>query len=192
MADAVFGRIAGRNAVTFAKRKPQPTASARRERRRRVPVSSQSSLWCLDAAVMRSGSSGPIRQFRGRGSQSCPQTYPGLREMRGLPEAPSMFLPGQRRQNDQTGMEFAAANQSPEAPCVFGNDDPVFGDAPLEDTMVRFAAPAYMQRMNRIVTSSCVEPRRQLRREALIDEQLHPVVAQGRPPGRPIRGCVRA
>jgi len=82
-------------------------------------------------------------------------------------------LPIKRRQNDQTGMEFTAANQSPEIPRVFGNDDPVLGDAPLDDTMIRFAAPADVKRMNGIVASRRIEPCRQLRRQALIDEQLH-------------------
>lgn len=59
-------------------------------------------------------------------------------------------------------MEFAAADQSPEVPCVFGNDDPVLGDAPLDDAMVGFAASADVQRMNNIVASRRIEPRRQL------------------------------
>src|SRR5216683_3068388 len=68
-------------------------------------------------------------------------------------------------------MKLAAANQPPEVPGVFGNDDPIFGDAPLDDTTVRLAAPADMQRMNCIVTSRCVEARRQLLRQALVDDK---------------------
>lgn len=63
---------------------------------------------------------------------------------------------------------------------------------PRENTMVRPAASSDVERMDGIVPAHSVQPYRELWRQALIDEQPHAERAQGRPPGRPMNGCVRA
>ena len=97
-----------------------------------------------------------------------------------------------RGQNDQTWMNFDSADQAPEVSGIFGNKDPILRDAPFQDAIVWLAAPANVQWMDGVVAAGRIEPRCQVWRQALINEQLHAASAQGRPPGRPMSGCVRA
>lgn len=97
-----------------------------------------------------------------------------------------------RGHNDEPGVKFGATDQTSKVARILGDDHTVFGNRPCEDTVVRLTPAANVQRMDRVVTARSVEPRRQLGRQALINEQLHAACAQGRPPGRPMSGCVRA
>ena len=97
-----------------------------------------------------------------------------------------------RGQNDQSGMNLDAVNQATKVARIFGDYHPILRNTPLEDAMVGRATPANVQRMDRIVEAGRVEPGCELWRQAFVDEQLHAASAQGRPPGRPMSGCVRA
>jgi hypothetical protein len=97
-----------------------------------------------------------------------------------------------RRQNDQPGMNFRIADQAAKVARIFGDDYAILCDTPLKDPTVRLATAANVQRMNRVVTARFIEPGCQLRRQTLVDEQLHAASAHGRPPGRPMSGCARA
>jgi hypothetical protein len=50
-----------------------------------------------------------------------------------------------------------------EVACVFRDDDGVLRDAPSEHNVIRLAAPADMQRVNRVMPSSLIEAQGQLR-----------------------------
>ena len=89
-------------------------------------------------------------------------------------------------------MDLGLANQSPKISGVLSNDHTVLGEAPFENTMIWLPTSADVQRMNRVETAYGVEPQGQLWGQAFIDEQSHAASAQGRPPGRPMSGCVRA
>src|SRR5689334_15941253 len=89
-------------------------------------------------------------------------------------------------------MNLNAADQAAKVPRIFGDDYPILCNTPLEHAMVRLATPTNVQWMDRIVTTGRVEASGELWGQALVDEQLHAALAQGRPPGRPMSGCVRA
>lgn len=89
-------------------------------------------------------------------------------------------------------MQFGPTDQPPKVPAIFRDDNTILGDASREHTMIRLAAAAGMQGVNRVVSPGQIESQGQLRRQALIDEQPHTARAHGRPPGRPISGWVRA
>jgi len=89
-------------------------------------------------------------------------------------------------------MNLDAADQAAKVARIFGDDHPILCDTPLEDAVVGLTTPTNVQWMDRIVAASRVEPGCQLWRKALVDEQLHAASAHGRPPGRPMSGCVRA
>lgn len=101
-------------------------------------------------------------------------------------------LATERGQNDKAGVKLRAAGQSPEVAPVLGDDDAILGNAGRKDSMIRLAAPSDVERMNGIVPARGVQPHRELRRQTLVDEQPHTPRTQGRPPGRPTKGWVRA
>lgn len=55
-------------------------------------------------------------------------------------------------------MEVGRVHQSPKVSSIFGDDDPVLGDASRKNTVVRLTPPTDMKRMNRIVLASRVQP----------------------------------
>ena len=57
-------------------------------------------------------------------------------------------------------MKLGTADQATKVARIFGDDYPIFGDAPFEDAMVRLATATHVQRMDRIVAASFVESRR--------------------------------
>ena len=97
-----------------------------------------------------------------------------------------------RGQNDQSRMNLDAPDQATKVPRIFGDYHSILCDTPLKDAMVGLATPTNVQWMDRIVKAGRVEANGELWRQAFVDEQLHAALAQGRPPGRPMSGCVRA
>ena len=71
-------------------------------------------------------------------------------------------------------------------------DDPVFGEAAGQHGVIRFAEAAHVPGVNRVMLARLIEDAGEERRQALVDEQSQAAFAQGRPPGRPTRGWVRA
>lgn len=98
-------------------------------------------------------------------------------------------IPRYTRQDQKAWVQFFPPDQTAEVSGILGNDDPVFRYCIAQNNMVRIATPTDIARMYSGVTPSFVEPRRHLRRNAFIDEELHPSVPDGGvrhpwPPGR--------
>jgi hypothetical protein len=55
------------------------------------------------------------------------------------------------------------AHRAPAAPAVLGNDDPILGDAGRENSTIRLAASADVERMDGVVPACGVQPKRELR-----------------------------
>ena len=89
-------------------------------------------------------------------------------------------------------MDIGFADQSAEVAGIPGYNYAVFSDAPCKHPMVGLTASADVQRMNRIVATGGVQFERQPWRQAFVNEQPHAALTQGRPPGRPMSGWVRA
>lgn len=93
-----------------------------------------------------------------------------------------------RRKNDQTGMEVGGTHQSAEVPRIARDHDAILGKAPGQHPVIRLATTPDMQRVHCIVPAGGIQAKGDLRRQALVNEQLHAASAQGRPPGRPTSG----
>jgi len=89
-------------------------------------------------------------------------------------------------------MQFLPRHQLPEIDCVLGDNHSVLGQAAREDEVVRLAKTTEIARMRRIVHRRRIQAMRELWRKTFVDEQLQSIFAQGRPPGLPTSGCVRA
>ena len=89
-------------------------------------------------------------------------------------------------------MNLYTTYQATKVPRIFRDNHSILRDTPLENAVVGLAAPADVQWMDRIVMAGRVEPGCQLWRQTFVDKQLHAASAQGRPPGRPMSGWVRA
>ena len=89
-------------------------------------------------------------------------------------------------------MQVSSSYELPEIAAVFGDDYAILGDAACQDLMIGFAPTADMERVDGIVSAGLVQAGGDARGQALVDEQSHAAVTQGRPPGRPRSGCVRA
>jgi hypothetical protein len=91
------------------------------------------------------------------------------------------------------GWDRFTRDQAAKIAPVLCHDDAILCDAPLDHNVILFSAAANMEWVDGLVPASCIEAHGELGRKAFVDEELHPAVrSQGRPPGRPTRGCVRA
>lgn len=70
---------------------------------------------------------------------------------RGRNEGPSLCT-ARLRKCDQTWMKRFAAEQGFEVADILGDDDAILGETGLLDCVVELAAPANMQRMDRVMT----------------------------------------
>ena len=89
-------------------------------------------------------------------------------------------------------MQFFARHQLAEIDRVLRHDHPVFGQAARQHDMIGLTETAHITRMYRIMVARPAEVTGKLRRQAFVDEQPQAAFAQGRPPGLPTMGCVRA
>jgi hypothetical protein len=89
-------------------------------------------------------------------------------------------------------MNFCVADQATEIGCILCDDNSILGETPLHNPTVRLAPPTHVQRVDGIMMAGLIQAKRELRRQGLIDEELHAASAQGRPPGRPMSGWLRA
>lgn len=96
------------------------------------------------------------------------------------------------RKDDQSRVDFFAAHELAEIDRILGDDDPVFGEAAGQHGVIRFAEAAHVPGVNRVMLARLIQDAGEERRQALVDEQSQAAFAQGRPPGRPTRGWVRA
>ena len=98
-------------------------------------------------------------------------------------------IPRYTRQDQKARVQFLSPDQAAEVSGILGNDDPVFRDCIAQNHMVRIATPPDIAGMYSGVTPGFVEPRGHLRRDAFVDEELHPSmpycgVRHPWPPGR--------
>jgi len=89
-------------------------------------------------------------------------------------------------------MNLLARDQLAKINRILGDNDPVFGEASCQYDVIGIAQPAHITWMDRVMLPAGTELMCQLGREALVDEQPQAAWAQGRPPGLPTSGCVRA
>jgi hypothetical protein len=89
-------------------------------------------------------------------------------------------------------MHFCFADQTTEIACILCDDNSILGEAPLHDPMVRLTPPAHVQRVDGFMMAGLIQANRQMRRQGLIDEEFRAASTQGRPPGRPMSGWLRA
>jgi len=78
------------------------------------------------------------------------------------------------RERDQAGMNGFAAEKGFEVADILGDDDAILGETGLLDRMIELTAPAYMQRMDRVM-AKFNEVEGKFWREAFVDKQPHPV-----------------
>lgn len=102
------------------------------------------------------------------------------------------FISANARQDDKTGVYLLACHQLAEIDGVLGDDDPIFGKAARKDNVIRLAEAAHVSWMNCTVLARFIENAGEQWRQALVDKKVQAAFAQGRPPGRPTSGWVRA
>jgi Domain of unknown function (DUF5615) len=90
------------------------------------------------------------------------------------------------------GVQLRPPDQAPKISRILRDDDAVFLDAPREHAVIRCTASADVQWVDGVVSPGAIEPDRELRGKALVDEKPHAASDQGLPPRRAISGCVRA
>ncbi len=77
-------------------------------------------------------------------------------------------------ERDQAGMNGFAAEQGFEVADILGDDDAILDETGLLDRMIELAAPADMQRMDRVMAKFS-EVEGKFWREAFVDKEPHPV-----------------
>lgn len=89
-------------------------------------------------------------------------------------------------------MQFLACHQLAEIDGVFRHDYSVFRKATRKHDMIQITQTPHVARMNRIMLARLIAVTGELRGQAFVDEQPQAAFAQGRPPGLPTMGWVRA
>lgn len=89
-------------------------------------------------------------------------------------------------------MDLLARHQFAKIDRVLGDDHPIFGKTAREDDMIGLTQAPHITRMDRIMFAAGTEMMGKPWRKALVDEQSQAALAQGRPPGLPMIGWVRA
>ena len=89
-------------------------------------------------------------------------------------------------------MQFLASYQLTEIDCIFRNNYSVFCKATRKHDMIQIAQATHVARVYRIMLTRLIEVTGELWRQAFVDEEPQAAFAQGRPPGLPTMGWVRA
>jgi hypothetical protein len=120
-----------------------------------------------------------------RGPAFCEVSKGFLQKAKGIISASA-------RQDDKTRVYLLACHQLAEIDGVLGDDDPIFGKAAGKDNVIRLAEAAHVSWMNCTMLARFSENAGEQWRQALVDKKVQAAFAQGRPPGRPTSGWVRA
>jgi len=107
-------------------------------------------------------------------------------------EAPPGSFTIDRETDDQAGLKLCNPDEAPKLSCIFASQNAILVDAAGKPAIIRLAAPADVQRMSGVMASGFIETSSQLRGQRFVNEELQAASGQGRPPGRPMGGWVRA
>ena len=77
-------------------------------------------------------------------------------------------------QYDKARMQLFPPDQAAEVTGILGYDNSVFGNGIAQYHMIRVAPPPHITRMHGNMVTCLIEPHRDLRRQAFINEELHP------------------
>jgi len=89
-------------------------------------------------------------------------------------------------------MQVDLADQLAEVDGILRHDHAILVEASAEHLRVFLAQAPQVARMDGLELATLVDAAREQRRQAFVDEELQAARAQGRPPGRPTSGWVRA
>lgn len=89
-------------------------------------------------------------------------------------------------------MNFLPSYQFAKINRVLGDDHAVFCEAARKHDMIGLTQASHIARMDRVMFAASSEAMCKLGRKTFVDEQPQAALVQGRPPGLPMIGWVRA